>query len=123
MQQVDEAVPVLASMDKDVNFRKAVSSLKAVHPPRNIGNKMLPANLTKAKQEAPATQTVRALARSTVSAQLMICMPAYSNPGLCGIVTFAACHWPLVSAFLLGVLLSHLLDRSTGAERCGWGEV
>ena len=53
-------------MDKDANFRKAVSSLKAVHPPRNIGNKILPANLTKPKQEAPAVQAVRALPNHTV---------------------------------------------------------
>lgn len=58
MQQVDEAVPVLASMDKDQNFRKAVSSLKAVHPPRNAGNKILPANMLKPKQEAAPVQTV-----------------------------------------------------------------
>lgn len=58
MQQVDEAVPVLASMDKDPTFRKAVSSLKAVHPPRNPTNKTLPANLTKPKPEAPVAQAV-----------------------------------------------------------------
>ena len=58
MQQVDEAVPVLASMDKDPSFRKAVSSLKAVHPPRNPINKTLPANLTKPKPDAPVAQAV-----------------------------------------------------------------
>lgn len=58
VQQVDEAVPILASMDKEQNFRKAVSSLKAVHPPRNAGNKILPANLAKPKQEAAPVQAV-----------------------------------------------------------------
>ena len=65
MQQVDEAVPVLASMDKDQNFRKAVSSLKAVHPPRNPINKTLPANLTKPKPDAPVAQAVSISRRCT----------------------------------------------------------
>lgn len=63
MQQVDEAVPLLASQDKDPNFRKAVSSLKAVHPPRNGGPRMLPANLTKPKQDPTPLQLVSSSVR------------------------------------------------------------
>ena len=59
LQQVDEAVPLLVSQDKNPAFHKVVLGLKAVHPPRNMGGlRTQPANLIKPKQEAAPVQQV-----------------------------------------------------------------
>ena len=59
MQQVDEAVALLVSQDKNPAFHKVVSGLKAVHPPRNVGGlRIQPINLLKPKQEAAPVQQV-----------------------------------------------------------------
>ncbi|KAL0038273.1 hypothetical protein WJX77_000069 [Trebouxia sp. C0004] len=56
-KQVDEAVPLLVSQDKNPAFHKVVSGLKAVHPPRNVGGlRIQPINLLKPKQEAAPVQ-------------------------------------------------------------------
>jgi len=59
VQQVDEAVALLVSQDKNPAFHKVVSGLKAVHPPRNVGGlRIQPINLLKPKQEAAPVQQV-----------------------------------------------------------------